>query len=84
MHSVNEFDFGEFLVFFLEGCGGRVHLGVRLLHVVDLVVFPLLVPGDLPIAVVHVQAEAAAAPDAPGATRSVATVLTALLTSHVT
>ena len=40
---------GQRLVFFLERGGGGVHLGVGLLHVVDLVVFPLLVPRDLPV-----------------------------------
>ena len=40
---------GQRLVFFLERGGGGVHLGVGLLHVVDLVVFPLLVSRDLPV-----------------------------------
>ena len=40
---------GQRLMLFLERGGGGVHLGVGLLHVVDLVVFPLLVPRDLPV-----------------------------------
>ena len=40
---------GQRLVFFLERGGGGIHFGVGLLHVVDLVVFPLLVPRDLPV-----------------------------------
>ena len=43
---------GQRLVFFLERGGGGVHLGVRLLDVVDLVVFSLLVSSDFPL-VVH-------------------------------
>ena len=37
------------LVFFLQGGGGWVHLCISLLHVVDLVVLPLLVPRDFPV-----------------------------------
>ena len=40
---------GQRLVFFLERGSGGIHLGVGLLHVVDLVVFPLLVSCDLPV-----------------------------------
>ena len=45
---------GQRLVFFLERGGGGVHLGVGLLHVVDLVVLPLLVPRDLPVSLCQV------------------------------
>ena len=40
---------GQGLVFFLQGGGGWVHLCISLLHVVDLVVLPLLVPRDFPV-----------------------------------
>ena len=45
---------GQRLVLFLERGGGGIHLGVGLLHVVDLVVFPLLVPRDLPVSLCQV------------------------------
>ena len=38
-------------MFLLEGGGGGIHLGVGLLHVVDLVVLTLLVPSYLTVAV---------------------------------
>ena len=38
-------------MFLLEGGGGGIHLGVGLLHVVDLIVLTLLVPRDLTVAV---------------------------------
>ena len=38
---------------FLQCCCGRIHFCVRLLDVIDLVMLPLLVPGDLPVSVSH-------------------------------
>ena len=46
LDSVNELDLGEGLVLLLEGGGRRVHLGKRLLHVVDLVMFAFLVSAN--------------------------------------
>lgn len=48
---VNVLDLSDGLVLFLEGGRGRVHFRVRLLHMIDLVVSPLLVARNLTVTV---------------------------------
>ena len=40
---------GQGFMLFLQGSGGRVHLSISFLHMVDLVVLPLLIPRDFPV-----------------------------------
>ena len=54
LHPIDEFDLCQLFVFFLQGRGRRVHLGEGLLYVVDFVVSPLLVAGDLPVRSVRI------------------------------
>ena len=50
---VNVLDFGNGLVFFLQSCSGGVHLSVGFLHMVDLIMAPLLVAGDLAVIAIN-------------------------------